>query len=174
MLESFTTSKAGWFVFRDLWPGDRYKVVDRGPGRGKAEMPEVTGKAGETHDFGSIVLTGIDGYLAGRVVGSDGRPIASATVFNRGDGPRAVEALTDDQGRFRLEGLFPGIKYAFARKDGYRFTGDEGRRRRRRADRHDAQDDRAAPGLEARSDGDLRRSAGLRPADPDPALGQIR
>ncbi len=125
MLESFTTSKAGWFVFRDLWPGDRYKVVIEAPGRGKAEVPEVTGKAGETHLVGSIVLTGIDGYLAGRVVGSDGRPIASATVFNRGDGPRAVEALTDDQGRFRLEGLFPGVKYAFARKDGYRFTGEK-------------------------------------------------
>jgi hypothetical protein len=122
-LESYTTSEAGWFVFRDLWPGDRYKVVVAAPGRGKVETPEVIGKAGETHDYGSIVLTGFDGHFVGRVVGSDGRPIAGATVFNRGDGPRQVEALTDDQGRFRLESLFPGTKYAFARKDGYRFTG---------------------------------------------------
>ena len=122
-LESYTTAESGWFVFRDLWPGDRYKVVVAAPGRGKAEAHEVTGKAGETHDFGTIVLTGIHGHLAGRVVGSDGRPIAGATVFNRGDGPRQVEDLTDDQGRFRLESLFPGTKYAFARKDGYRFTG---------------------------------------------------
>ncbi len=57
------------------------------------------------------------------MVGSDGRPIAGATVFNRGDGPRPLEALTDEQGRFRLEGLYPGTKYAFVRKDGYRFTG---------------------------------------------------
>ena len=54
-----------------------------------------SGKAGETHDFGTIVLTGVDGHLAGRVVGSDGSPIAGATVFNRGDAPRPVEALTD-------------------------------------------------------------------------------
>ena len=97
-LESYTTLRAGWFVFRDLWPGDRYKVVVEAPGHGKTETPEVSGKAGETHDFGSIVLTGLDGHIAGRVVGSDGRPIAGATVFNRGDGPRPVEALTDDTG----------------------------------------------------------------------------
>ena len=107
-LESYTTTEAGGFVFRDLWPGDRYKVVVVASGYGKAEGIEVTGKAGETHDFGTIVLTGIDGHLAGRVVGSDGRPVAGATVFNRGDGPRQVETLTDDQGRFRLESLFPG------------------------------------------------------------------
>jgi hypothetical protein len=106
-----------------LWPGDRYKVIVVAPGRGKAEALEVSGKAGATHDFGTIVLTGINGHLAGRVVGSDGRPIADATVFNRGDGPRQVEALTDDRGRFRLESMFPGTKYAFARKEGDRFTG---------------------------------------------------
>ncbi len=123
VLEADTTTESGWFVFRDLWPGDRYKVVVEAPGWSKAEPPEVSGKSGETHDFGSIVLTAIEGHLAGRVVGSDGRPIAGATVFNRGDAPRPVETLTDDQGRFRLESLFPGTKYTFVRKDGYRFTG---------------------------------------------------
>ena len=86
-LESYTTAEAGWFVFRDLWPGDRYKVVVRAPGRSNAEAPEVIGKAGETHDCGTFVLTELEGHLAGRVAGSDGRPIAGATVFNRGDGP---------------------------------------------------------------------------------------
>ncbi|MGP0068023.1 MAG: carboxypeptidase regulatory-like domain-containing protein [Isosphaeraceae bacterium] len=123
VLESYTTDEAGWFVFRDLWPGDRYKVVIEAPGRGKAETPEVTGQGGETHDFGAIVLTGLDGHLAGRVVGSDGKPVAGATVFNRSDGPRPLEAISDAKGKFRLEGLFPGTKYAFALKDGYRFTG---------------------------------------------------
>ena len=110
-LESYTTSSAGWFVFGDLWPGDRYKVVVEAPGRGKTETPEVIGHAGETHDFGSIVLTGLEGHIAGRVVGSDGRPIAGAMVFNRGDGARPLEVLTDEHGRFRLESLFPGAKY---------------------------------------------------------------
>ncbi|MGO9467334.1 MAG: carboxypeptidase regulatory-like domain-containing protein [Isosphaeraceae bacterium] len=123
VLESDTTAEAGWFVFRDLWPGDRYKVVVQAAGWSKAESPEVTGRAGETHDFGTFVLTQLEGHLAGRVAGADGRPIAGATVFNRGDGPRPVETLTDDQGRFGLDSLFPGTKYAFVRKDGYRFTG---------------------------------------------------
>ncbi len=57
----------------------------------RPRRPRSTGKAGETHDLGTIVLTGTDGHLAGRVVGSDGRPIAGATVFNRGDGPGPVD-----------------------------------------------------------------------------------
>ena len=52
-----------------------------------AEAPEVTGKAGETHDLGKVALIDTSGYLAGRVLGSDGQPIAGAGVFNRGDGP---------------------------------------------------------------------------------------
>ena len=69
------------------------------------------------------MLINTSGYLAGRVIGSDGKPIAGANVFNRGDAPEPVATSTDSQGRFRLEGLFPGRKYAFIRKEGYRFTG---------------------------------------------------
>ena len=123
VLETYTTGDNGWFVFRGLWPGVQYTIVVEARGHDKAETPEVTGKAGETHDVGKIVLISTSGYLAGRVVGSDGRPIAGATVFNRGDGPEPVATSTDSQGRFRLDGLFPGRKYAFIRKEGYRFTG---------------------------------------------------
>ena len=122
-LETVTTDASGWFVFRGLWPGDRYKVVIDARDYGKAEPPEIKGKAGETHDLGTIALTGTGGHIAGRVVGSDGRPIAGAIVFNRGDAPMPLTADTDASGRFRLEGLFPGTRYAFVRKDGYRFTG---------------------------------------------------
>jgi hypothetical protein len=69
------------------------------------------------------VLINTGGHLAGRIVGSDGQPIAGAAVFNRGDGSEPVATSTDPQGRFRLEGLFAGTKYAFVRKAGYRFTG---------------------------------------------------
>jgi hypothetical protein len=38
--------------------------------------------------------------------------------------PRVVaRTTTGPDGRFRLDGLFPGVRYAFVRKDGYRFTG---------------------------------------------------
>jgi hypothetical protein len=122
-LEAYTTNAAGWFVFRDLWPGGEYRITVEAKGHSKAETHEVTGTAGETYDFGKIALLNISGHLAGRVVGSDGRPVAGVTVFHRGDGPAPVSAQTDAQGRFRLDGLYPGVKYAFLRHDGYRFTG---------------------------------------------------
>ena len=36
---------------------------------------------------------------------------------------QAAEVDLLAQGRFRLEGMFPGTKYVFVRKEGYRFTG---------------------------------------------------
>ena len=92
-------------------------------GHNNVEWPRLTGKAGETCDLGRIVLISTSGHVAGRVVGSDGQPVAGAAVFNRGDGPAPVATSTDHQGRFRLAGLFPGPKYAFVCKEGYRFTG---------------------------------------------------
>ncbi len=123
VLESTTTRENGWFLFRGLWPDLSYHVEVGARGHGEVEGPKVTGRTGETHDLGKIILGKIDGYLGGRVVDSDGRPIVGAAVFNRGDGPRPMATSTDAEGRFRLEGIFPGTRYAFARKDGYRFTG---------------------------------------------------
>jgi hypothetical protein len=123
LLATETTGPGGWFVFRNLWPEVSYKAVVEARGRNNAETPDLTGKAGQTHDFGIIVLLGTSGYLAGRVVGTDCRPIGGASVFIRGDGPELVAASTDAEGRFRLEGMFPGAKYAFVRGPGYRFAG---------------------------------------------------
>ena len=123
VLESSVTREDGWFVFRGLWPGLEYNLVIEARGHHKAEAPEITGKAGETHDVGKIVLINTSGRLAGRVIGSDARPIPGAAVFNRGDGAEPGATSTDSQGRFRLDGLFPGTKYAFVRKEGFRFGG---------------------------------------------------
>jgi hypothetical protein len=122
-MDTATTDESGWFVVRNLWPGDRYKVVIEADDYSPAEPPEFQGRAGETHDLGTTALTRAGEHIDGRVVGSDGRPIAGATVFNRGDAPMPLETRTGPDGRFRLDSLFPGTKYAFARKDGYRFTG---------------------------------------------------
>jgi RNA polymerase sigma factor (sigma-70 family) len=122
-LATYSTGDNGWFVFRGLWAGDRYSVVIEAKGQARIETPEVTGKAGETHDLGKIVLINTGGSLAGRVIGSDGRPVDGANVFNRGDAPEHVATATDSQGGFRLRGMFPGPKFAFVRKEGYRFTG---------------------------------------------------
>jgi len=111
------TNGDGSFVLDGIPLGSRFLATIAAAGLSKAAPPEVTGEAGQTHDFGTFVLTDLEGRLAGRVANSDGRPIAGATMFNRGDGPRPVETLTDDHGRFRLDSLFPGTKHAFVRKD---------------------------------------------------------
>ena len=123
MLATETTGTDGWFVFRNLWPQVDYRVVVEARGHKKAETPEVTGKAGETLDFGKVVLIGTSGHLAGRVVGSNGLPIAGAGVFNRGDAPEMIATSTDADGQFRLDGFLPSTRFAFVRKPGYRFTG---------------------------------------------------
>jgi Carboxypeptidase regulatory-like domain len=121
--ETYTTSENGLFVFRNLWPEDRYHVVVEARGHNNGESPKLTAKVGETHDLGKIVLINTDARIAGRVVGSDGRPIVGAEVFNRGDAPGPVAKSTDSQGRFRLDGMLPGNRFVFDRKEGYRFTG---------------------------------------------------
>ncbi len=123
ILETYETRGNGWFVFRGLWPRFPYGVVVEAGGHNKAESHHFTGPSGATHDVGKLVLLGNTGRLAGRVVDSAGRPMSGVAVFNRGDGPTTIATSTDSRGRFRLAGLYAGPKYAFARKDGYRFAG---------------------------------------------------
>ena len=93
----------------------------------EVETPEVTGKAGATHDLGKIVLVNTNGYLAGRVVGSDGGPIDGANVFNSGDAPEQVSTSTDSQGRFRLEEYVPGTEVCVDSQGGIPFHRHQGR-----------------------------------------------
>ncbi len=120
-LDMVKTDPDGRFVSQALWPGDSYKVSVESRIFAKAETPDIKGTAGETHDFGTISLVETSAHVAGRVVGSDGKPIAGAQVFNRGDSPRPVSTQTGPDGRFLLDGLYSGSRYAFARRDGYRF-----------------------------------------------------
>ena len=122
-LEGYETDGEGRFASAALWPGDRYKVTVEAPGYGNAESPEITGRAGENHDFGAIRLVATGGRVVGRVLDTAGKPVADATVFNRGDAPEPLSARTDSGGNFQLEGFFDGGKYVFVRKNGYRFTG---------------------------------------------------
>jgi RNA polymerase sigma factor (sigma-70 family) len=77
------------------------------------------------------------GSLAGRVVDDDGRPRRGLSVFSTSDpveaNPRENAALpgmgrngelvTDPDGRFRVEGLVPGLKYGAIGADGSRGVG---------------------------------------------------
>ena len=120
-LDALKTDQDGQFLSRPLWPGDRYKVSIESKVFAKAETPEIEGSAGRVHDFGTISLVEVSAHVAGRVVGSDGKPIAGARVFNRGDSPRPTATETLADGRFQLDGLYSGSRFAFARRDGFRF-----------------------------------------------------
>jgi hypothetical protein len=61
--------------------------------------------------------------VRGRVLDQHGRPVAGAIVFQSGDGPKRTRATTDDQGRFRIDGVDDRPAFLFVRRAGYRFHG---------------------------------------------------
>ena len=122
-VEELETDDDGRFESSALWPRDAYHVAITVEGYARAQSPRISGKAGELHDLGAILLRRTDGLVAGRVLDSSGKPVEGAEVFNAGDGLQPVSMVTDATGRFRLAGLFHGPVYVFVRKPGHRFTG---------------------------------------------------
>jgi RNA polymerase sigma-70 factor (ECF subfamily) len=95
---------------------------------------------GETLDLGDIVLRA-GGDLRGLVVDEAGRPLEGASVRVRGEaivtttgssrtmtstGVGAVEARTDEQGRFELRGLLAGDVRVKADAEGELYSGESG------------------------------------------------
>jgi protocatechuate 3,4-dioxygenase beta subunit len=107
-----TSDEQGRFVFGDLLPGE-YVVSARAGARvgfrsGHLAVP-VAGEA----DAGSVPLEAAF-EIAGRVTGTDGKPVAGATVyvddvlFDKGAFGGASMATSDGDGRYRIEGVAPG------------------------------------------------------------------
>jgi len=61
--------------------------------------------------------------VRGRIVDSQGKPVAGASVRQAGDGPAPTHDVTDSEGRFALPGVVAGPAFVFVAKDGYRFEG---------------------------------------------------
>jgi hypothetical protein len=120
---SCTTDTEGRFEFGGLWAGETHDVRISARGFDGYGTGKIKGTAGNTRDFGKITLLGISGVVDGTVVDSSGKPVAAVRVFNSGDGARLLETLSDEAGKFRLQGFHRGPVYVFAEKDGYRFTG---------------------------------------------------
>lgn len=57
----------------------------------------------------SDVALDSNGVLQGQVVDAQGNPIAAAPVWLLGGGPQAIEARTDNAGRFAYRGLKNGV-----------------------------------------------------------------
>ncbi|MGA2060894.1 MAG: hypothetical protein ABSG67_10465 [Thermoguttaceae bacterium] len=121
--DSCTSDAQGKFEFAALWPGDRYHLMIAPEGFDKYESEQMTGKAGQIQDLSKITLNSAKGYVEGVAADSAGKPLAGVRVFNSGDAADLVSTVTDESGRFRLQGFKTGPVYVFAEKPGYRFTG---------------------------------------------------
>lgn len=60
--------------------------------------------------------------VSGRVVDVDGVPVSGARIFQSGNGADPTEAVSGDDGRFKLSGV-PMPAFVFADREGHRFIG---------------------------------------------------
>jgi hypothetical protein len=121
-IEVLTTDADGRFTSGALWPRDRYQAVVSHEQFGKAESNQVPGEAGQLHDLGTVRLVATGKAVRGKVVGTDGKPLAGITLSQRGDGPVPTTAKTGPDGSFTLAGFFDRPGFVLIRSEGYRAT----------------------------------------------------
>ena len=118
------TDDAGKFEFGGLWPGDQYQITV------SARTAKSTDRLRSKLEAGRRARFRQDHARWRPTAASKERssiprasPWPSVRVFNSGDGPKPIETLTDEAGKFRLQGLRNGPVFVFAEKAGCRFTG---------------------------------------------------
>jgi hypothetical protein len=101
----------------------RVEVTVAGFFDGKSDWQSADG--GEPITFPDLVLRPrrAQRLITGRVVDRGGKGIAAVTVFQPADSSARTEAITDDAGGYRLDGVPDGPALIFAEKAGYRFGG---------------------------------------------------
>ncbi len=89
--------------------GERYGwyVSAKGYGSAHQEMEAADPKA-DHYDFSPLVLKLADRRLAGRVLGTDGKPAAGVQVWMNGDGQPNGNAITDTDGQFAYDAVCAG------------------------------------------------------------------
>ncbi len=89
--------------------GERYSLYVSASGYGNAqqEMDAADPKA-DHYDFPPLILKIADRKLAGRVLGTDGKPAAGVQVYMRGEGQPNNNAITDADGRFAFDAVCEG------------------------------------------------------------------
>ena len=115
-----TTNAEGLAEQRAIEPGLTCRYTVSAPACPTVSTDEWVAVAGETHDFGTLVLRPEQGFVTGVVVDEAGQAVSGAMLFNGTDGPRTVKIESDEQGHFRVEGLYAGEAFIFARAEGYR------------------------------------------------------
>ena len=112
----------GQFRRSGLKVGLEYEAQVEAPNCDPVTTPGWTATTGETHDCGVIILTRYTGAVGGLVVDQAGAPVPGVLVFDAEDAPKGVETRTDEQGRFRLEGLNEGPALVFVDSPDHAFT----------------------------------------------------
>jgi hypothetical protein len=78
-----------------------------------------------SREFPPLILNPLEvaRTLLGRVVDAHDLPVAGASVFQSGDGPRRTRTVTDAEGRFRLPGVYRDSAFLFIEGPGLRLVG---------------------------------------------------
>jgi hypothetical protein len=118
-----TADRQGRFSL-PLFPGGQFRVTVEAPGYGAVDRFPVQVRRGKVPTPLRITLVRAEGEIAGAVVDPDGKPLAGARVSAGRGGATGVfvvneETATDEQGRFRIHRLPPGVVNLAASQAGY-------------------------------------------------------
>ncbi len=122
-IECDPPDEQGRFRKTGLRPDRAYRLDVSAPNCDLVQTDEWAATHGAEHDFGVIRLRRQTGVVAGTVVDEAGEPMAGVNVFNSGDAPKRLTAITDKEGHFRLEGLDSGRAAVFVESGAHQFTG---------------------------------------------------
>lgn len=119
---TLTTDKNGHWQSAAFWLDAKFSLFVQAPRHIAAKSAAWQGAAGQTHDFGTLKLTRLDGFVRGIVQNAEGKPQPGAHVWIRGGNSdnlsdKGSSIVTDHNGKFRVDGLSKNALLVFAEKD---------------------------------------------------------
>ena len=112
------TDENGHYRSRPTWPYGEFSADVDKAGFCGARTDRRQAEPGATCDLGDVTIVPGRGEVSGRVVDAGGRPVHWARVVAAGEGPRDTVERTDEEGRFRLQGLYEGSAWIVATSGG--------------------------------------------------------
>ncbi len=118
-----TDAKGRFRTPRRLQRFASYRVQVEADGLVPAQTDWLTpGERPDPITFPDLVVNKLR-VVEGHVLDRQGQPVAGATVFQAGDGPKRVTVQADGQGHYRMPDLDGGRAFLFAQAAGFRFQG---------------------------------------------------